>query len=182
VEFLFSLFEFLFEKVDLVSKELVVDFLTGDQGFGLLLASLSDRRDLTAVVRALRDCIDFHLRVFLLLNLYDHVLEFGLVLLELGLELFDHLVGTVQLFRGVTLGYLVDVDHSFNVLGFSTKVKSVHCLLVVRQSLGHGTDDCGLGVTSQSWLENTGYFGVSIADEVLAIFATTSTKLIDDIR
>jgi hypothetical protein len=61
-------------------------------------------------------------------------------------------------------------------------VKSVHCLLVVRQSLGHSADDCGFGVTTQSWLKNTGYFGVSIADEILAIFATTTTKLIDDIR
>jgi hypothetical protein len=109
-------------------------------------------------------------------------LKFGLVLLELSLELFDHLVGAVQLFRWVTLGYLVDVDHSFDVLGFSSEVKSVHGLLVVRQSLGHGADNCGFWVTTQSWLENTGYFGVSIADEILAIFASTTTKLIDDIR
>jgi hypothetical protein len=99
VELLFSLFEFLFEEMDLVSKELIVDFLTGDQGFGLLLASLSYGRDLTAVVRAFRNCIDLHLGVFLLLNLHHHVLKFGLVLLELSLELFDHLVGAVQLFR-----------------------------------------------------------------------------------
>ena len=60
-------------------------------------------------------------------------------------------------------------------------MESVHSLLVVREGLSHCADDCGLGVATKSRLQNTSDFGISVADEVLGVLATTTTELIDNI-
>ena len=62
------------------------------------------------------------------------------------------------------------------MLRLLSEMQRVHCLLIVRQSLGHGTNDGCLRVTTEGRLKNSRHLAITVVNERLSI---PLRKLID---